>query len=379
MRYKLEYYIYIEIYYKLTTVIIIYEITMYNIFRINMDKGGANMNKKAKILVIMLLGISTFITGCNSSDDEIKGLESNIQSLEIQLINLEKQLEETTHGVEIDEAEPVEEGKKEVSEMIQDAINRKGLTYDDSEITEYHDKTLYMLRTERETYSDSYYLYDVKLDELLLIPTYGSYVSSYTIINENHVVFNMIGTHSETSYHNVPFICDYKKIITEDGKLEFYPVRKEMYHSLGEEIHFGDKSGHSITDIIVTLQGIQIGFGPQDPTDSTYFAGTVTPPITKTTYNKDTHQYILEFEDTIIDEALAQKEIFVNENSGYINSIQLETNENTLLMVINLKEYKGIEKYKHFKELDYFTIEILDELTANISIEIKFYNEKPNY
>lgn len=333
------------------------------------------MRRKRNKLLILILGILIIVTGCSTSkNNEINELKATVQSLEEelnemdvikeQLKYLEGQLEEKTSEIENSDEEVIEATQEDIFKAVQELIK-----YDSIEILEKHDNNLYMIRTKKETFADGYLLYNSISKELYLMPMYGDFVSSYKIHNENHVVFEMEGMHSESSYHSPPYIFDCRKVINNDGKNEFLRIRKVIYMPLEKEIDFGGKENHSLTDIIVTLDGIQVAFGPQDTTDANYFADYTIPPLTKTSYNKTNNQFIVEFESTIIDEQFENNELVIEKSNGYIESMELEKNDDSTLLIIQLRNYSD------YKQIEYYTAKIGDTLTAPASVEFSFYNE----
>ncbi|MTI69268.1 MAG: hypothetical protein FH751_03290 [Firmicutes bacterium] len=321
------------------------------------------MGKIIKLLTISFLLISLVMNlfGCtiNTSTDSNNS-------------NMSTTLKETSsEGGNNDK----EKSKDDILEIVKEIIKSKyqSINYDNIEVLERHDKNLYMIKTKKKTFADGYLLYNSKSNELFVMPVGWNYVSSYKVFDENHVAFNMKGEYSESNYHDVPYIYDCKKMIIKDGKSEFLPIKKNMYFPLEKEIDFGGKSGHSLTDIIVTLEGIQVAFGPQNPKDAGFFADYTIPPFTKTSYKKDDNQLIIEFKDTLIDKEFAKKGLIIDKTNAYIKSVELKRKDSSIVMIISLKKYSN-----DYDNPKYYTANIGGTLTVPASVEFDFHNQIPN-
>jgi len=291
-----------------------------------------------KVLLVFLIALS--LTGCNNSDqmEEIHRLNQENIILKDQLKALEMKEDSTSD-------------ERSYNDMLVDIREKaaKWMDYDDLIIldTDLHD--LYVVKGIKETFADDYFVYDDLSQALFKLPHYGDFVSDYEIISRDYIVLEMNGKHSEVAFINIPFIYECRKVLQEDGTESFISYRKDKFFTLDEGISFGGKKGQVLEEFIVTLRGIQVSFGPQDPNDSMYFAGSIYPPYTSTAYNEASQVFTLVFEDTIVDGNL-----FLSDLSNHKLFEKIDLVEEDGLLKINIKlNDTGIQFYTGDMLLDH--------------------------
>ena len=185
------------------------------------------MKQRVTKVLIIILTILVITSGCD--------LTKNIQISE---------LEEKVKGLETN--------SEEILEIVTGKV-MEWMDYDNVEVIESHIHNLYMVRAEKATFSDGYFLYDSSADELFIMPKGGFDVSSHVIEDSNHIRLFMTGKHSETFFQGIPFIYDCWRFFLDNGDTQFMSVRKDKYFLLEEELYFGGKGGQKLEDVIVTV------------------------------------------------------------------------------------------------------------------------------
>lgn len=327
------------------------------------------MKALKKWFYVMLLLVMVLATGCVANGDD----PSDVTSLEPtgpDLFTSEPDSSEATTveatssdatAVVVDEA---------ILGHVKDLIKAQfvWLEYDQLEILEAFNDHFYMVRTEKETFADGYFVYDSKEEKIYLMPIGISYVASYEIVDESKIIFHMTGENSESNYHDVPYVVTCLKAVNTDGSVEFTSVMDKKITPLQESIDFGGKSDHVLTEVIFTLNGIQLGYSPQNPDDAYYYADYTIPPYTQISYDEASHTLMLSLEDTIIGSAILRT---VSAKNQYIEAFDFAQNGEDLILKIKLKNHED------YKQLKFYSVEIVNTLNFPAAVNISFYNEAP--
>lgn len=308
------------------------------------------LNKIVFIILIIVMG--TVLVSCNNEEVLNRNADGNNQNNETTNITEEKT-----------DQQIIETVKKRMFE-------KSSMELDTVEIIDEYSSENKLVKMTRKTFYDSYGFYNTKSNEFHVIPSDLMFVDSYEIINENHIIMHLSGANSESGYHIPPYSIDCRKTVLEDGKIGFTGTQKILYHTLDESISFGGKENHKLKDIIVTLRGVQLAFGPQDNNDVGYFAAYTICPYTETSYNVNDREFIIEFHETIIDEELIENGLELEESNANVDTIKLEQKDNSVFVTLKLKEYK--ENYFNPK---YYTAKIGETPTTPVTAEFYFYSE----
>ncbi len=79
-----------------------------------------------------------------------------------------------------------------------------------------------------------------------------------------------------------------------------------------------------------------------------FYAAFTDIPVTKTTYDKEKHQFIIHFMKTRISENISTDNYHIVGQNIYIKSANLVSDENSCKLIVNLKEsakfYRGFRK-----------------------------------
>lgn len=280
----------------------------------------------------------------------------------------------TTHeAFNLDDDKTLTYPDMETTQSIEDSLDRIRLgimeeeDYDQIETIKLDVDDYYLAIAKKETFADVYYMCDLVSNSLHILPTGGQKVLSYEVYDEDHIRLYMSGEHSEVSDRAIPFIYDFIK----DNHNNYLAIKKEKYFKLNESFSFGGKPNQQLEDVNLTLKGLELAFGPEYVDDPNYYAGSVQPPISQVTFDESKHQLNLKFEDTVLSGAFRNDQVFLDDEHGYIDSIQVTAKQDALLLIVQLKEYDDQRKIK------FYTSEIVRSLSAHIGMSFDFYYELP--
>jgi hypothetical protein len=243
--------------------------------------------------------------------------------------------------------------------------------YDQVAIIEAFNAHFYLVKAKKETYADSYFAYDAREQKVYLMPLGISFTDSYEIMDESKIIFQMTGENSESNYRDVPYVMTCLKAVNAEGIVEFISVFSEKISPLEAPVDFGGKEGHVLSGLVLTLNGIQLGFMPEKPDDVYYYADYTIPPYTTTAYDAASRTLSLHLSDTIIGENLFAGKRAVEESNQYIEALDITQSGYDVILKIILKNHDD------YMQLKFYSVEIVNTLTYPGATNISFYNEMP--
>lgn len=157
------------------------------------------------------------------------------------------------------------------------------------------------------------------------------------IINENHLVFESDGVNALNGHRFFPFYIDCTRGSEATGyDGEFHNTRKEKYLEIDEKCEFGIKSDVVLSDVKLTLQGVEMLFSPMEGKEGGFYTAYTSIPVTATSYISEKNQFEIVFKNTKLISELENN--FAEVQSTYIESIQLLEIGNDTAARIKLKE-----------------------------------------
>ncbi|WP_202711314.1 hypothetical protein [Sporosalibacterium faouarense] len=283
---------------------------------------------KRLIIIISIICISLFI-GCISKDviaekDNQTKNDAKLQKDEVDNISEDRENDlPLTNNEEKNDKLTLEEIKANYNDNI---VN----------ITTY--KTRYILvESSKDTFANKFELYDLETGDKDILPTYPYYVSLEKIKNENDFIFSANGTNHISSHREFPFKIEcirYGKNIDRDD--DFTMNRKKAYFNLNESVEFGAKGKENITDIRMTLEGIQVLFGPMEGYELNFYAGDTMLPHIEISYNEENNQFILKLMDVKVGEAFDIDSY--NLSNYFIESVEIQEKSEYSLIILNMKD-----------------------------------------
>ncbi|WP_372998478.1 hypothetical protein [Lutispora sp.] len=182
-----------------------------------------------------------------------------------------------------------------------------------------------------------------------LLPVWDTNARLKIIQDENSLLFISDGFHIPSGYSGPPFLilCERKKEQI-DSVDDFFARKIDKYFRIEESVAFGGKSEARVSDIRVTLTGIELLFEAADPDNPMNMAWTLPLPYMMTTYIEEKSEFLIKFHNTEIDvKALNQKLKTAYENQ-FIASVEVLEEKPSCVISIHLKK---LAKYYHLSEL----------------------------
>lgn len=207
------------------------------------------------------------------------------------------------------------------------------------------DKRYALVKKERPKDPSWFYFFDLVTGEEQVLNTGLYFARLHKIKSPHWYIFYADGTISEYCAKDFPVLIECSRI--EDGE-KFRGEFKARYLPLHEKAELGSKSNTIVKDVKVTLQGIEISFGPMEGHEGMFYAAFSDIPVTRTAYDKENHQFIIHFMKTQISENITADNRHIEEQNRYIKSANLVSDENSCKLIVNLKE--SVKLYRGFRK-----------------------------
>jgi len=203
-----------------------------------------------------------------------------------------------------------------------------------------------LVKKERPKEPSWFSFFDLVTGEKQILSTGSYFAQLHKIKSPNWYIFYADGTISEYYAKDFPVLIECSRM--EEGE-KFRREFKARYLPIHEGAEFGSKSNTVIEDIKVSIQGIEISIGPMKGHEDKFYAAFTDIPVTKTSYKKEKHQFIIHFMKTRISENITADNRHIEVQNRYIKSANLVSDESSCKLIVNLKEsanfYRGFRKW----------------------------------
>lgn len=199
-------------------------------------------------------------------------------------------------------------------------------------------KNYILVESQAPTLANHFTLYDLKTGDKDILPSGIDFIESANIINENNIILYANGTNSESEAQSFPFEIDCMRgaeNINVDG--DFNPTYKDIKFPINKQISLKGKRKEVITDIRITVNGLQACFGPQGGTEESFNADYVDIPATDISYDKTSGELSLKLQDTLFSKSLSDSISLLKSNT-YIKSLSLKEKEKSAIITIKLND-----------------------------------------
>lgn len=181
--------------------------------------------------------------------------------------------------------------------------------------------------------------YNLRTGDMDILPTSPNYAQLVKVITEDKMLFVTNGKNDVSPHSTFPFYIEcYRGEENVNSQYDFRDRYITKYLSVDQGVHFGNKDDEVISDIKVTLTGIEVLFEPVKGKEAKFYTAYTTIPHTKTKYIKDKHQFVIEFEKTGISQGLASKSMKTSQDSYYIKSVKFLEKSDSSIVMVNLKD-----------------------------------------
>lgn len=227
---------------------------------------------------------------------------------------------------------------KSTNNLTVDEIKQSYAKTDEKILNTKEYKNYVLVESQAPTLVNHFTLYDLKTGDKDILPSGIDFIDSANIINENHIILNAKGTNSESAMQIFPFEIDCLRGAENDNvDGDFIPTFIDIKFPINKQISLQGKGKEEITDIRVTVNGLQVCFGPQSGSDVSFNVDYVDIPTTDISYDKTVGELLIKFQDTLFTKSLSKTSSTLNNNT-YIKSLSLKENENSTIVTIKLND-----------------------------------------
>lgn len=217
-----------------------------------------------------------------------------------------------------------------------------------------------LVESQRETCANKFELYNLRTGDKDIMPTMPEFVTLEKIENENHIVFLSSGRNSECCFGTFPYLIRCIRVKSDiESTDDFIALHEDKYFKLSEPVSSGSKGCSVLSDIIVTLDSIQVLFEPIPGQEAQFYAAATDIPVTSIYYDEDKNQMIIEMKIAHIGNIFKEKKEILTEKNKYIGSIQIVQSEEDVKLIIDIEDIarEYIAKIKRIpKGLPFFEI-----------------------
>lgn len=183
-----------------------------------------------------------------------------------------------------------------------------------------------------------FHWHNLKTGDVDILPTSPNYVRLIEIINENMMLFEASGKNDVGPYRSFPFYIECYRNEENGGQFDFRYRHIPKYFSVDQDTFFGNKGDEVISDIRITLTGIEVLFRPVKGKEDEFYAGYIAIPPTGTRYVPDKRQFNIEFQKTGISEDLKKTGLAINQENYFLYSVELQERGSSTIVIVNLKD-----------------------------------------
>lgn len=218
-----------------------------------------------------------------------------------------------------------------------------------------------LVESQQDTFANRFDIYNLRTGDMDSLPTLGEFVTLNKIENENYFIFLSSGKNSESPFSKFPYLIKCIRVKNDlKSNDDFIALTEEKYFSLDYSMESGSKSEGILSNLNVTLEGIQVLFRPIKGKEMEFYAADTDIPLTKNIYDKEKKEIIFQIHTAQIDEKLVTKKAVSIEDNQYMNYYKIEQKDNKIYVTIGLKD--GTKEYmvkiKRMPDgLPYFSIE----------------------
>lgn len=157
------------------------------------------------------------------------------------------------------------------------------------------------------------------------------------IENENSILFITDGISHINGHKYFPKVIKCRRIEENTAcENDFDLISDNLYLEIDKKVEIGVKTNETISDIKVSLKGIEILFEPMKGYEGEFYAAYTTIPEIETTYVKDKQQFIIEFKNTNLNPTINKSKIA--QQNHYISSVDINMYGKNTKLIVNLKD-----------------------------------------
>lgn len=269
-------------------------------------KEGNNVKKKLYYFLCLICIVVVVISGCSSN--VIKTDSSNKNS------------------------------NNTKSKLTLDEIKQSYAKTDEKILSTKEYKNYVLVESQAPTFANRFTLYDLKTGDKDILPSGDNFIDSAKIIDENKVILYAKGTFSESALHVFPYeIHCSRGAENNNSQGDFIPTYKYVAFPINKQISLKGKDKEEIKDILITVNGLQVCFGPQSGNNESFNADYLDIPTTDIAYNETAGEFSLKFHDTLFEKSLCKTGLLSYHNT-FIKSLNLKESNDSAIIIIKINK-----------------------------------------
>lgn len=250
-----------------------------------------------------------------------------------------KNISNNEHNSTLPEEEKITSEEQNNSKLTLDDIKSRYSDGDAGSIVNIYEQGVYILveyLKEQEQYFD---LYNLKTGDWDILPRTYTRLKLDRFYEGSSIRFVSDGVCTINGAKIFPFYfnCSRDGEVIESSN-DFAADMQEKYYRIEDSVEFGNKPNEMISDIRITLRGIEMAFAPMKGYEGPFFTAYTTIPPIRTSYDEVKKQFIIEFQETKLDESFDTKKLSVNPENHFIVAIKVLKDGNNCKIILNLKE-----------------------------------------
>ncbi len=167
------------------------------------------------------------------------------------------------------------------------------------------------------------------------LPTSKYFTTLMEVRDDTDILLLATGENDINAAVDFPFVMHCYRT---DTKSPFFEVDEPYYAPLNQPESFGDKKTERLSEVRLTVDGLQAAFSPVPGKESSFWAGATGIPDTKTSYDKASGEMTIRFLNTAL--ALDPKGLGGVQNE-FINSVSVNTDGADTVLHVRLKPEVG--------------------------------------
>ncbi|WP_074954325.1 hypothetical protein [Alicyclobacillus macrosporangiidus] len=167
------------------------------------------------------------------------------------------------------------------------------------------------------------------------LPTSKYFTTLMEVRDDTDILLMATGENDIDASVDFPFVMHCYRM---DAKSPFFEVDEPYYAPLNQPESFGDKKTERLSEVRLTVDGLQAAFAPAPGKESSFWAGATGIPDTKTSYDKSSGEMAIRFLNTAL--ALDPKRL-AGEQNEFIRSVSVKTDGADTVLHVRLKPEVG--------------------------------------
>ncbi len=191
-----------------------------------------------------------------------------------------------------------------------------------------------------ENFGNRFDLYNLKTGETNTLPkSQFGHASLEKVINENYFILLSDGKDSDGPFGKFPYLIHCIRIKNDLNKNDnFIALYEDKYFNLDEPVQSGSKEWDVMSNVIVTLDGLQVLFSPINGNESGFYTDFTDIPPTKTSYDKNKSQITFEIGANQLGEKLKGMKKVILDDNQFISSYEINLKGNKVYLVVEVKD-----------------------------------------